>query len=401
MPAQSKRTTRLLMLKTEQLEFMKMKITHLILAGSILLTLHSCKDDSETPTDTKTTNTPLLPVDLTMDTVLQGLNRPWGFDFVDDNTIIFTDRDQGIFLWDGSAKTVMANTPAASTIGQGGYMDIVRHPDFDNNSLIYFSMSRNDGGGASTALYRAKFIAPSSFGDVQLLFQAEPKNSSGAHFGSRIVFDGNGYVYLSLGERNSMQTAQQTTNHNGSVIRIMEDGSIPDDNPFSNDAPNMPEIWTYGHRNVQGMAIHPETGEIWTHEHGPRGGDEINILQKGANYGWPLASYGINYNGDTITKDTFVEGTIAPIYYWVPSIAPCGMTFYWSDSIPQWKGDLFLGALAGQHLNHLEVGNDEVLEEERMLEGLARFRAVRQGPDGYLYFATENPGMIRRYKPAH
>lgn len=369
-----------------------------LLMGSLLM-VQACKDDADTPADGNS-NTTVLPVDIKMDTIIQGIYNPWGFDFIDENTIIFTDRDRGIFVWDGNAKTNVANTPAASTSGQGGYLDITLHPDFENNRLIYFSMSRSDGSGVSTALYRAEFNAPSSFVNPELLFQATPRNSSGLHFGSRIAFDDNGHVFLSLGERFAMQTAQQTTNHNGTVVRLNDDGSVPEDNPFYNDPPNQPEIWTYGHRNVQGMAVHPETGDIWTHEHGPKGGDEVNILEKGANYGWPLASYGIDYDGDTITSDTFVEGTIAPIHYWVPSIAPCGMAFYWSDSIPQWKGDLFLGALAGQHLNHLKVSNDDVLEEERMLQGMARFRAVRQGPDGYLYFAMENPGMLCRFRPA-
>ncbi len=365
--------------------------------------ISSCKDESVT---IESEEEEITPVELQLESVLSGLDRPWGFDFLDLRTMVISDRDLGIYLYQNNEGLSeedkfekISGVPEAATNGQGGYFDVVKHPNYENNKLIYFSLSYGKDDKVSTALFRAKLDVLPVLVDLELLFQATPMNNSGLHFGSRIVFDGNGHVFLSLGERGSMQTAQQTSNHNGCVIRLNEDGSVPTDNPLYNANAQKPEIWTYGHRNVQGMAIHPVKGEIWTHEHGPKGGDEINILDKGANYGWPLATFGIDYNGTIISEDTFVDGTVLPIYYWVPSIAPCGMNFYYSDSIPQWKGDLFLGALAGKHLNHLKLDGHRVIEEERLGEGKGRVRYVKQGPDGYLYFAKEQPGVIMRYRP--
>ena len=348
---------------------------------------------------TQNTNTwkNVEPVDLKLDTVLTGLQNPWGVEFVGDD-ILITEKNGFLMLWNGSELKQVKGLPSITPVGQGGLLDVVKHPNFANNQYIYFCGSAGSGNNVSTTLFRGKLVGD-NLSEVEQLFQANPSNSSGAHFGSRIAFDAQNHVYLSLGDRGSMQTAQQLSNHNGSVIRLNDDGSIPADNPFVNDANAEKEIWTYGHRNVQGMAVHPTTGEVWTHEHGPKGGDEINILDKGSNYGWPLASYGIDYGGGIITEDTFVPGTVLPIYYWVPSIAPCGMNFYTSDSIPQWKGSLFLGALAGKHINRLEIKDNKVVKEERMLQDLARFRAVKQGPDGYLYMLCEQPGMLLRYRP--
>jgi len=368
--------------------------------------MSSCKDEGgETTQD----DTPVIfpPVEITLDTVLTGMNRPWGFEFLDDRRMVLTDRDLGLYLFQNNQDIAsedvfekITGVPAAATNGQGGYFDVVKHPDYKNNKLIYFCLSYDEGGKFSTALFRAELDVLPVLNNVEKLFQATPMNTSALHFGSRITFDGQGHVFLSLGERGSMNTAQETTNHNGSIIRLNEDGSVPTDNPLYNTNAQKPEIWSYGHRNVQGMAIHPESGRIWAHEHGPKGGDEINIIEKGANYGWPLASYGIDYDNTIITNDTFIEGTVLPIYYWVPSIAPCGMNFYYSDSIPQWKGNLFLGALAGNHLNRLVLDGEKVIEEERLRQGMGRIRAVKQGPDGYLYFTKEQPGILMRYRPA-
>jgi glucose/arabinose dehydrogenase len=339
----------------------------------------------------------LPPVGIKLDTLITGLNQPWGIELVDDK-ILITEKSGILYSWDGKELTRVNGLPQFVSLGQGGLLDVCKHPLFETNRLIYFCGSTGSLSAASTTLYRGK-LNENELTEVEKLFQATPQNNSGAHFGSRIVFDNSGKVYLSLGDRGSMQTAQQLENHNGCVIRLNDDGSIPDDNPLVNTPNAKSEIWTYGHRNVQGMALNPITGDIWTHEHGPKGGDEVNILIKGANYGWPLASYGIDYNGDTITQDTFVAGTELPVHYWIPSIAPCGMSFYNADSIPQWKGNLFLGALAGKHVNRLVFSQNKVLEEQRLLQNMARFRAVKAGNDGYLYMVTEEPGMLLRFRP--
>jgi len=362
----------------------------------VLFSILSCKDKPDTQPDEVILG--LDSADVVLDTLYDGLIAPWGIEFVGQN-ILITEKSGELLLWDGTKTTAISGVPAFRKVGQGGLLDVRKHPNFEANNFIYLCGSNGSSNAeVSTMLYRG-VLDGTTLSNVELLFTATPQNSSGAHFGSRILFDNSGMLYLSLGERNDLSSAQDLSNHNGSVIRLNDDGSIPTDNPYvdNNNAQN--EIWTYGHRNVQGMTLHPVSGEIWTHEHGPKGGDEVNILKKGANYGWPLASFGIDYNGDTITTDTFLEGTERPVHYWVPSIAPCGMDFYYSDSIPQWKGNLFLGALAGQHLNMLTIVNNKVVAEERLLQNMARFRAVRQGPDGALYMVTEVPGMLLRLRP--
>lgn len=353
----------------------------------------SCKDKNHT-----TLPKVIVPVDLKLDTLLNTLSNPWGLAFLPDGTLLITERAGKLLHYQNGAVSEVSGLPQITVQGQSGLMDITLHPDFAMNKLIYFTASVTVGSGMSTALFRAKF-ENNQLTALEKLFQAEPLSSSTAHFGSRIVFDADRRVYVCLGERNDPPQAQNKANHSGCVIRLNDDGSVPADNPFINESGSKPEIWSYGHRNPQGMAVHPVTGKIWLHEHGPKGGDEINIIGKGNNYGWPLATFGINYNGTVITKDTFVPGTVLPVYYWVPSIAPCGMDFYTSDVIPQWKGSLFLGALAGKHLNRLEINGETIIKEERLLQDLARFRAVKQGPEGHLYFVTETPGMLLRLRP--
>ena len=373
---------------------MKQKYIPVFLIALILttsITLYDCKEKEESVEE------PLPPVALKLDTLVSNLQNPWGLEFLPDGSILIAEKEGKLLQFKNGLTTEIKGLPAISTAGQGGLMDLALHKDFKVNGKLYFSASIKAATSISTALFVAK-INGTSLENVQKLFQADPQTTSNVHFGSRIVLK-DGYVYLCLGERNDPPQAQNTTNHSGCVIRLHEDGRIPDDNPFRGKAGFRDEIWTYGHRNPQGMTLHPESGEIWLHEHGPKGGDEINILEKGGNFGWPLATFGVNYNGSTITPDTFVQGTILPVYYWVPSIAPCGMVFYSSNVIPQWKGNLFLGALAGNHLNRLELVGKKVVKEERLLQNKGRFRVVKQGPDGFLYFATETPGALYRYRP--
>jgi aldose sugar dehydrogenase len=233
---------------------------------------------------------------------------------------------------------------------------------------------------------------------LQELFVVSPFISSGMHFGSRIAFDGKGYVFLSTGERGNKSNAQNLGTHNGKIMRLHDDGRVPSDNPFVNTPNAKPEIWTYGHRNVQGMVYDKATGTLWAHEHGPRGGDEINIIEKGKNYGWPITTYGIDYDGSIISDIKEKEGIQSPVYTWTPSIAPCGMTIVSTDKYKGWKGNLLVGALAGQHVARVELSGNKVVKEEKLLNGMARVRQVAEGPDGFIYVLTESPGMLLKLK---
>jgi glucose/arabinose dehydrogenase len=365
----------------------------------ILLTqLVSCKEGDKKENTVPETPVVVGPVNLILDTLLTGLDQPWGMAVLPNGNILIAEKTGTMKLWQNGITATVAGLPNIRNAGQGGLMDIALHPNFAQNNLIYFTATTDTASGYSTALYSANLTSNQLTG-VKKLFQSTQVNTSNVHFGSRIVFDKNGKVYVCLGERNETTQSQNLSNHAGKVIRINDDGSIPSDNPFINTTGAIKDIYSYGHRNPQGMVMHPLTGQIWLHEHGPKGGDEINLIQPGANYGWPLASFGINYNGTPVTKDTAVPGTLQPVHYWVPSIAPCGMDFYMSDSIPQWKGRLFIGALVGQHLNIITLSGNKVTKEERLLQGFARFRCVKAGWDGYLYFLTESPGLLCRYRP--
>jgi glucose/arabinose dehydrogenase len=289
--------------------------------------------------------------------------------------------------------------------GQGGLHDVALDRDFANNRTIYFCFAEPAQGGGRTALARARLAddeAP-KLDDVKVIFRQEGPLSSGNHYGCRIVQARDGNLFLTLGEHFSTRDeAQNLANHLGKIVRITPDGAVPPDNPFVNRKDARPEIWSYGHRNEQGAALHPLTGKLWEHEHGPRGGDEINIPLAGKNYGWPVIGYGIDYDGSRIHKSTSAPGMEQPIKYWVPSIAPSGMAFYTSDLFGTWKGNLFVGALAGQMLVRLELDGESVAKEERLLAGLReRIRDVRQGPDGALWLATDSGnGRILRVTPA-
>lgn len=363
----------------------------------LLFLMVRCEDDDLK----KNTGKVLLPVDVAMDTLMESMPQipnPWSIEELSPGKWIIAGRNGKMHIYQSGILAEVSGVPAVITTGQAGLMDIELHPQFQNNKKLYFTAVTGTSSNYSTTLYSAN-LNGQVLSEVEKLFQAEPRTSSSAHFGSRIVLDGQGFLYLCIGERNDPTKAQDLSLHSGKVIRLFEDGKIPPDNPWVDSLGKRAEIWTYGHRNPQGMAKNPWTGEIWVHEHGPKGGDEINILKKASNYGWPLATYGVNYDGSTITPDTFVEGTILPIYYYKPSIAPCGMTFYHSEVIPQWNGSLFLGALAGEHLNHLTIQGNRVIEEERLVEGIGRIRDVKQGSDGFLYFVTETPGAFYRFRP--
>jgi glucose/arabinose dehydrogenase len=334
------------------------------------------------------------------DIVLEGLSVPWGMAFLPDGRVLITERSGNLrVVKDGKlVSQSITGVPQVQAQGQGGLLDVQIHPDFEENGWIYFSYSRAGSGGAHTAVMRAK-LDDMQLTDQELIFQAEPFTSAGVHFGSRIVFDDDGYLFISTGDRGQMNNAQNLGNHSGKVIRLHDDGTIPSDNPFVNEPGAKPEIFTYGNRNIQGLVIHPETGEVWSHEHGPRGGDEINVMRSGNNYGWPEITYGINYNGTIITDETEREGMEQPVLHWTPSIAPSGMAFVFGDRYPGWNGDVMSGALSLRFLNRTVLDGETVVKEERLLENIGRVRNVVLAPDGYLYIAVESTGRIIRLLP--
>jgi glucose/arabinose dehydrogenase len=289
--------------------------------------------------------------------------------------------------------------------GQGGLLDVALSPDFAKDRYVYLSYAESDGSKSGTAVGRGRLSADgAALEDFRVLFRQEPKLSSGLHYGSRLVFDRKGYLYISLGENNQRPTAQELGKLQGKVVRLKADGSVPPDNPFVGQAGARPEIWSYGHRNPQGMALNPWSGELWENEHGPRGGDEINLIRPGRNYGWPLATYGINYSGQPIpeAKGETLPGMEPPLYWWPRSPAISGMAFYDADRFPAWRNSVFIGALADQNLIRLTLDGDRVVAQERLLDDRKRrIRDVRQGPDGYVYVLTDaSPGELLRVAPA-
>ncbi|MDO3387845.1 PQQ-dependent sugar dehydrogenase [Gilvimarinus sp. SDUM040013] len=341
-----------------------------------------------------------------LSTIADDLKNPWGLTFLPDGSMLVTERVGNIrrVSANGEVSEPLSGLPDIVVKGQGGLLDIATDPDYANNGYVYFSYSEpGENDTNSTALARAR-IDGQTLVDLEVIFSQKPKVKSNAHFGSRIVFKGDGTLFLTLGDRYSrMDDAQTLDNHHGKVIRINTDGSVPADNPFLQTEGALPEIWSYGHRNMQGGTIHPETGEFWSGEHGAQGGDEINIDRAGVNYGWPVITYGENYGGGKIGEGFKKAGMEAPIYYWLPSLATAGLTFYSGDKFPDWQGDLFVASLRAETLSRLDIENGRVLHEERMLsdELGERIRHVTQGPDGYLYLLTDQgDGKIIRLTPS-
>jgi glucose/arabinose dehydrogenase len=389
---------------------MKTKITFalLVLAGS----LHACKNES-TPGDAKTSGADTLEVrensklyqsenqNFYIDTLSTDLENPWGLTWLPDGRTLITERSGKVILFnekDGSSAMVK-NVPAVYAEGQGGMLDITLHPKFAENKWIYLTYAKPGPTGGSTTLARVK-LEGDAFVGLEELYQTHPIVDSKVHFGSRIVFDNDGYLYFSAGERGTKENAQNLKVDHGKVFRLNDDGSIPEDNPFVNTPGAKKAIWTYGNRNPQGLAYDRDNNILYEVEHGPQGGDELNILEKGKNYGWPVITYGIDYNGDIISDLTEKEGMEQPIHYWKPSIATCGMLFVTGDRYPNWKGNLLVGALARQHVSRVVLDGTKVSHEEKLLENHGRVRQVGQSPDGYIYVITEGPGQLLKLIPA-
>ncbi|GAB3970207.1 hydrophobic compound transporter HcuB [Spirosoma terrae] len=339
-----------------------------------------------------------------LDTVAAGLGSPWGLAFLPNGDMLVSTRSGDIYrIGKNQQKTKLSGGPTALAEGQGGLLDVALHPNFAKNQLVYFSYSavktEGDQKLSTTAVMRAK-LTGNTLTDQKVIFEALPYSKTKHHYGSRMVFDNKGYLFVSVGERgNEKENPQTITNDLGKVHRIYDDGRIPEDNPFIKDKTARGTIYSYGHRNPQGMIKHPTTGEIWTHEHGPRGGDELNIIKKGANYGWPVISYGINYDGKPITNLTAKEGMEQPLNYWLPSIAPSGIAFVEGTKYPGWKGNLMIGSLRFQYLNRCVMNGNKVVKQENLLKNIGRVRNIKQGPDGYLYVSVEEPGYIFRLQP--
>lgn len=340
--------------------------------------------------------------------VAGGLKLPWSLAFLPDGRMLVSERGGTLRVVDrnGRLSDPLAGVPGVYAKGQGGLLDVVLSPSFAADKRIFFSYAEPVGRGAHTAVASAELNLEEGAGGgrldgVRTLFAQNESPSGNNHWGSRLVFGRDGSLFVTLGDRYSERDrAQALDSHLGKVVRINTDGGVPRDNPFVGKKGALPEIWSYGHRNVQGAALHPESGVLWTHEHGPQGGDEINIGRAGANYGWPVITYGREYvTGGRIGEGTQRDDVQPPVHYWVPSIAPSGMAFYTGDAFPAWQGNLFVGALRGQ-LVRLVLDGERVVAEERLLESLgSRIRDVRQGPDGRLYLLDESNGRILRLDP--
>jgi aldose sugar dehydrogenase len=363
-----------------------MKTHKFIVLVLVLISFFSCAQDKN-PINTNHT----------YQVVVSDLSIPWGFVFLPDKSMLITEKKGELIHFKNGKKTNINGLPEIKVQGQGGLLDIELHPDYETNGWIYISFASpyGEGDGVNTAVMRCK-LKDDTLIEKQILYKASPNTKRGQHFGSRIEFDNDGYLYFSIGDRgNRDENPQDITRDGGKIYRLHDDGQIPEDNPFVNESNAKKAIFSYGHRNPQGMILHSETGDLWTHEHGPKGGDEINIIKAGKNYGWPKISYGINYSGTKFTDDTSLPGMEQPLHYWDPSIAPSGMAFVTSNIYPEWKGNLLVGSLKFHYLNRCILKNNKVIKEEKLIAGSGRVRSVKQGPDGYIYVGVEYVGIVK------
>jgi len=339
-----------------------------------------------------------------VDTIVDGLNVPWGMEFLPNGDILISERSGILYRFSNGTLTKIDGLPDILAVNQGGLLDLRLHPEYEQNGWLYFAYSepsKENKKAGNTSIMRAR-ISGNTLIDKEKIFDGKPDSPKTYHWGCKLQFDKDGYLWFGIGDRGKRDiNPQSLENHNGKIHRIHDDGSIPDDNPFVDTEGAMPSIYSYGHRNPQGTTMHPETGEIWITEHGPKGGDELNLIKPGVNYGWPVISYGINYNGTTFTDITHKKGMEQPVIYWDPSIAPCGMTFVDSDRYPAWKNNIMVGALRAQYVERIELDGNKVIAQERLLEGIGRVRNVEISPDGFIYVAAEKPGFIVKLLPVN
>ncbi len=378
-------------------------LTVVLLAG-IVFTGKSCTSKEESPMiiseiDFKfTTQTEKLVIKV--DTLHTGLQNPWGMTWLPDGRMLVTERKGEILIFkdDKSIGEKVQGLPAVYANGQAGLLDISVHPDILKNGWIYISYAKPVPGGGATTIARFK-LNGNTASEFQDLIVTTPAWNGGTHYGSRIVFDNQGFLYFTNGERGSQDNAQNLANSHGKIHRIKDDGTIPADNPFVSTPNAVKSIWTYGNRNPQGMIYDKVNNRIWEVEHGPMGGDELNLVEKGKNYGWPVITYGMNYNGTPITNIIQKEGMEQPKHYWVPSIATCGMMLVTSDKYPEWKGNFLIASLAKQHIARVEMNSTNFSKEEKLLENIGRVRQVSESPDGYIYAITEGTGLLVKLIP--
>jgi glucose/arabinose dehydrogenase len=331
------------------------------------------------------------------------LEIPWGIEFLPDGDILVAERKGTLSRLTPTGQLIpISGLPEIKVVGQGGLMDLRLHPDYGQNGWLYVAFSyadENNRRASNTQIIRCR-LNGNQLTDIETLYKGIPAVATNYHFGARIDFDNDGYMYFAIGDRGRRDDfPQKLDNSNGKVHRLKDDGTIPADNPFFDTRGAEKSIFSYGHRNIQGIARHPVTGEIWTHEHGPRGGDEINIVKPGRNYGWPVISFGINYNGTTFTNDTARAGMEQPLTYYVPSIAPCGMAFVTGNRYGHWENSLLIGSLRFEYLERCIIEDNKVVGHERLLEGIGRVREVKVSPDGYIHVGVENPGRIIKLIP--
>jgi glucose/arabinose dehydrogenase len=370
------------------------------------LTLAACDGTADASAQTLADRSP-TPAStrgvVAVDTVARGLNTPWGLAFLPDGRVLVTERPGTLRIvsLDGTISAPLSGVPAVYARGQGGLLDVALDPDFATTQRIYLSYAEPGPDGAGTSVARAR-LTPTGLTEVQVIYRQRPKVEGGGHYGSRLVFARDGALFITQGDRmDYRERAQDLRMGMGKIMRVRPDGSVPADNPFVDHPTAQKEIWSYGHRNLQGAALHPETGQLWTVEHGARGGDELNHPEAGRNYGWPIITYGRDYSGFRIGEGTAKEGMEQPVYYWDPVIAPSGMIFYTGDKFAGWRGDILIGSLSPGGLVRLELAAGRVVRETRYLnEVRERFRAVAQGPDGFVYVLTDSrDGKLLRVRP--
>jgi len=371
-------------------------------SSSLILTLIliniSCAQDLK-PLDGEPDNTILMDeINYEMELVFEDKNIIWAIEFLNDNSILAAVKSGSIIHFKNGEKIKIKGVPEIYLRGQGGLLDIELHPDFSENKWLYMSYAseENKGEGGNTTIARARLI-DDSLEDLEILYKGIPNTRKGQHFGSRMAFDNENYLYFSIGDRGNRNVNPQDIKiDGGKIYRIKDNGTIPSDNPFFDSPESRKAIFSYGHRNPQGMFKHPKTGKIWTNEHGPKGGDEINIIEKGKNYGWPKITYGINYSGTTITKNKSLPDMEQPLYYWLPSIAPSSFEYISSEVYPNWKGSLLAGALVFKYIERIGLNEkNKVISRSKIAEGLGRPRDVKQGKDGYIYVSIENKGVYK------
>jgi aldose sugar dehydrogenase len=344
---------------------------------------------------------PDAPLTYTVQTLYESFNNPWGMTWLPDGRMLVTERAGDILVFKNDKFTgeKLTGVPKVFNNGQGGLLDIQVHPNYATNKWIYIAYAKPVEGGATTAIARFK-LNGNQVTDLTELFTAKPYITANYHFGSRIVFDKNNFMYFAVGERGTQPKVQELDNDHGKIHRLTDDGKVPNDNPFVSQKGANGSIWTYGHRNPQGMVYDAATDRIWAAEHGPKGGDELNLILKGKNYGWPKTSYGINYDGTILTENKELPGVENPVRFWVPSIGPCGITIVKSNLYPEWKGNILVGALAFRHVARVQLNGTKYVTEERLVDGKGRVRHVAESPDGYIYVITEGPGLMMKLIPS-